>query len=165
MNNTHNESELHELIEIDEKLRRVLSRTRRRLKATSTVREVKIGDILDFAGRIRFTTLKTRKFQRDSFAKEPFPSVFEFRRAVAHENTESAAADQDEKKNTDELAISAPDPKPLTRRHSSNDSMMEIENDVASPRQVKRERRGGRVSLSVMGVDVDDSDDNDDDLW
>ena len=159
--NNNDKSELHELIEIEEKLRRALYRTKRRLKATSTVQEVKIADILDFAGRIRFTTLKTRKFQRDSFAKEPFPSVFEFRRAVAHENIGSAAADQDEKKNTDELAISAPDPKPLTRRHSSNDSMMEIENDVASPRQVKKERRGGRVSLSVMGAD----DDDDDDLW
>ena len=159
--NNNDKSELHELIEIEEKLRRALYRTKRPLKATSTVQEVKIADILDFAGRIRFTTLKTRKFQRDSFAKEPFPSVFEFRRAVAHENIGLAAADQDEKKNTDELAISAPDPKPLTRRHSSNDSMMEIENDVASPRQVKKERRGGRVSLSVMGAD----DDDDDDLW
>ena len=154
-------SELQELIEIEEKLRRTLYRTRRRLKATSTAREIKIADILNFSGRIRFTTSKTRKFQRDSFAREPFPSVFEFRRAVAHENI-GTAANLDEEKKTEELEIGVPDPKPLTRRHSSNDSIMEIENEVSSPRETKRARRGGRVSLSLMGAVVDDGDD---DLW
>jgi hypothetical protein len=149
--------DLLELIEIEEKLRGALFRARNRLRATSG-REVDVEDILNYAGRIRFTTSKTRKFQRDSFVKEPFPSVFEFRRAVAHE---TSSANRDEEEKTNGLSINKPEPRPLTRRHSSNDSMVEADNDPLTPRKTKRARRGGRLSLNIAG----DDDDDDDDVW